>query len=493
MASARGNVLFKEGKVREALEAYREAIAATAASSKGPQDKETLANLFSNAALCLIKLEELAEASKICKEGLAVDAKHTKMNFRLAEAALLSGDGESIAEAIDRLDAIVSPSRDLHSQLARLVAAASLSVEVDGGARVLLPVRPKRFAAISSSLFEDGCISECRYSPSSDGVDENLLVLFHGYGEKSAASLLSFGQGMDLPQTAVLSLGGPAEVPLLPGHHGWFCGVDASTFELLPLDKPHKRRFEEASKLAKDLYVSIVRIAAARRIQLSNVQLLGYGDGGSLALQIALFAAASASGSSESDTGKMLPPSMQQLRRWAGCFGAVTSIGGPLLPEVIATAAASGGDRSLHPRCPTNILFMSAPLPGLSSSTAATKGKVLAAAKVCEDTVAALERLGFKREDPLVPPAAASGATSIPMPFPGDGPRSGTIRHYIFPPPMLLKGAASLPENPSSPPPIARMPKTREEMLPLMSLFASNLRRRMVGMESAGGFIELGR
>ncbi|BGP19207.1 hypothetical protein JCM10213_002097 [Rhodosporidiobolus nylandii] len=52
------------------------------------------------------------------------------------------------------------------------------------------------------------------YSPSRDGTDSNLLILFHGLGD-TLAPFARLGQSFNLPQTAVLSLQAPERVPLL--------------------------------------------------------------------------------------------------------------------------------------------------------------------------------------------------------------------------------------------------------------------------------------
>jgi predicted esterase len=476
-----GNALFKKSKYREAIAAYNQA-----ATTEGSM--EVLANLHSNAAICHLKLGEFRDAAESCRKGLHVDSAHGKLNFRLAEAALMSHDGELIAEAIDAIETNVKKQhpaiKELHTQLARLIVAASLSVEVASGegsgiegTRVLLPPRPQRFLPILPEVFSadtapsSSCINDLAFVPSADGVDENLLVLFHGYGD-SASNFLAFGRGLELPQTAVLSLGGPMLVPFIDGE-GWFTNIDTTTFNPLPLDKPHKRRSEEVAQLSEQLYSCLAKVAAARRIQLSNVHLLGYGDGGTLALHVALAAREFQQGKGKAGTEPATVVDIDRIKHWAGCFGSVTSIGGPLLPETTSGALASAD-------CPTNVLLMSASVPGSTTAKAA---------KVCEDTVLALKKMGFKEEDPLKPTQASPTAAST---LGGTGSGNGTVRHAVLAPPKLLKGATALPENPSSPPPVARMPRSREQMLPLMMFLASNLKRRMVGMEGQEGFVELG-
>ena len=65
---------------------------------------------------------------------------------------------------------------------------------------------------------------EYRFEHSFDGIDQNLLILFHGLGD-SALNFLKFAQNMRLPQTALLSIQGPNEIPFCQGK-GWFPAFD---------------------------------------------------------------------------------------------------------------------------------------------------------------------------------------------------------------------------------------------------------------------------
>ncbi|GAA5862401.1 hypothetical protein JCM3774_002504 [Rhodotorula dairenensis] len=52
------------------------------------------------------------------------------------------------------------------------------------------------------------------YAPPRDGVESNLLVLFHGLGD-TANPFAQLGKSLNLPQTAVLALQAPTQIPLL--------------------------------------------------------------------------------------------------------------------------------------------------------------------------------------------------------------------------------------------------------------------------------------
>ena len=66
------------------------------------------------------------------------------------------------------------------------------------------------------------------YSPSLDGIDQNLLILLHGLGD-SKTPFAKLGQQLKLPQTATISIQAPEPVPYLEGCHQWFPSFDMLT------------------------------------------------------------------------------------------------------------------------------------------------------------------------------------------------------------------------------------------------------------------------
>jgi hypothetical protein len=89
---------------------------------------------------------------------------------------------------------------------------------------------------------------EFSYSPSPDGIDSNLLIFFHGLGQYPSVDLIrqtvspnvayqlkwvttgdtfkpfaQLGKSLNLPQTAILSLQAPTQIPLLeePAFQWW--------------------------------------------------------------------------------------------------------------------------------------------------------------------------------------------------------------------------------------------------------------------------------
>ncbi|KAF8153252.1 hypothetical protein B0H34DRAFT_774248 [Crassisporium funariophilum] len=64
------------------------------------------------------------------------------------------------------------------------------------------------------------------YSASDDGTDENLLILLHGLGD-THIPFSKLGKSLKLPQTAVLALRAPEQVPFLyEESYQWFTSFD---------------------------------------------------------------------------------------------------------------------------------------------------------------------------------------------------------------------------------------------------------------------------
>lgn len=102
-------------------------------------------------------------------------------------------------------------------------AAAAVSGQ-DGGRRR----KPPPTAALLPGLLAK---APWEYVPSPDGVDENLLLLLHGLGDRPSA-FAQLARSMALPQTAALALGGPQEVPFSEGGRSWYT-VFTDSFDLI--------------------------------------------------------------------------------------------------------------------------------------------------------------------------------------------------------------------------------------------------------------------
>ncbi|KAK9763453.1 hypothetical protein K7432_009839 [Basidiobolus ranarum] len=75
-----------------------------------------------------------------------------------------------------------------------------------------------------------------QYSPSPDGVDENLLIFFHGLGD-TEKPFFQLGQSLKLPQTAIISIKAPHAIPYFDEGTQWYPSFDPLG-DLLTKDSP---------------------------------------------------------------------------------------------------------------------------------------------------------------------------------------------------------------------------------------------------------------
>ena len=157
---------------------------------------------------------------------------------------------------------------------------------------------PKR---LSSDLHLFGC--------SSDGKDSNLLILLHGLGD-TPQPYHQLGLRMKLPQTCMLALAGPLQIPLLDGGRAWFESFD-DEFNLIKPARDEKRRTQGLERSASLLSGLIDNLTEKGGYQYKEIHLFGFSQGGSCALEV--------------------------NRRFKGNkkLGGCISLSGPVLPEVM--------------------------------------------------------------------------------------------------------------------------------------------------------------
>eukprot|EP01117_Protostelium_nocturnum_P000413 TRINITY_DN10479_c0_g1_i1.p1 TRINITY_DN10479_c0_g1~~TRINITY_DN10479_c0_g1_i1.p1 ORF type:complete len:323 (+),score=91.28 TRINITY_DN10479_c0_g1_i1:74-1042(+) len=146
---------------------------------------------------------------------------------------------------------------------------------------VFVESKPKqrRKNALDPSKFPS-LLNQFEYIPSSDGVDENILILFHGLGD-SEKPYAAFAKQFNLPQTACMAMRGPLSVPLLEeGHYHWFPTYDES-FNRMSGDDPRRL------KGLKDLRVQMEQmfdVLESYGWSSTCIFLLGFSQGGSVVL-----------------------------------------------------------------------------------------------------------------------------------------------------------------------------------------------------------------
>jgi predicted esterase len=113
-----------------------------------------------------------------------------------------------------------------------------------------------------------------------DGINQNLLILFHGLGD-TADNFIQFGLKLRIPQTALLSVQGSFMIPFFPDGWAWFPSFDDQGFYLKHNDpKLIKGLIQTRTKLLNDI--------KSLEWPLERIFLLGFGQGGSVALDLVL-------------------------------------------------------------------------------------------------------------------------------------------------------------------------------------------------------------
>ncbi|KXN85604.1 hypothetical protein AN958_11092 [Leucoagaricus sp. SymC.cos] len=179
------------------------------------------------------------------------------------------------------------------------------------------------------------------YIPSDDGTDENLLVLVHGLGD-THIPFAKMGRQLKLPQTAVLALRAPEQIPFLYEEaYQWYTSFD-SLGELITNPNP-----TSAIQLLQKV---VQHLTTECQWPLNRIHWFGFAQGGSVVLEFGLWwwkekqllAAGRALPSSEAGVSETPTTS----------FGSITTVSGPLLSYP-----------SLSTLPPTPVLAVSRPRP----------------------------------------------------------------------------------------------------------------------------------
>ncbi|KAJ7628470.1 hypothetical protein FB45DRAFT_918361 [Roridomyces roridus] len=135
------------------------------------------------------------------------------------------------------------------------------------------------------------------YAPSDDGTDENLLILLHGLGD-THLPFSKLGRQLKLPQTAVMAVRAPDQVPFLyEESYAWFTSFD-ELGEIIERPNP-------TSALA--LMDRILQhLTDDCGWPLHRVHLFGFAQGGSVAAELGVQRSRQALGSIVTVSGPLL-------------------------------------------------------------------------------------------------------------------------------------------------------------------------------------------
>jgi len=120
---------------------------------------------------------------------------------------------------------------------------------------------------------------ELFYAPSDDGTDENLLILLHGLGD-THIPFSKLGKSLKLPQTAILALRAPEQVPFLyEESYQWFTSFD-ELGEIIERPNPTPA-LQYLSKIIDHLINDCAW-------PMNHIHLFGFAQGGSVAAEFVL-------------------------------------------------------------------------------------------------------------------------------------------------------------------------------------------------------------
>ncbi|WRT68587.1 uncharacterized protein IL334_005565 [Kwoniella shivajii] len=135
------------------------------------------------------------------------------------------------------------------------------------------------------------------YSSSSDGCDTNLLIMFHGLGD-SKTPFFNLAKQLNLPSTAILSLSAIDPIPLMDHPSFSWYPTFTSTYDPIPI--ANQNPTVHLSKL-RDLVSTLITPSGHTGSsavsgggggglgwKLDEIHLFGWGQGGTIALELGL-------------------------------------------------------------------------------------------------------------------------------------------------------------------------------------------------------------
>jgi poly(3-hydroxybutyrate) depolymerase len=183
------------------------------------------------------------------------------------------------------------------------------------------------------------------YKASADGADTSVLLLLHGLGD-APQPFLALGEKMALPQCALLAVQAP--IPLLDLGWQWYPGFDSQG---APLATGSPLQQTGLVKVRAMLHRLVQALSATHGWDRRDVYMLGFSQGGTVALDFA-FAEASNDGGSISGNDR-------------GALGGVVSVSGPLFEWHCTAGSAGAGNDDGAKRASAPAVALPTPTPAL--------------------------------------------------------------------------------------------------------------------------------
>eukprot|EP00775_Hariotina_reticulata_P012329 gene12329-12464_t len=276
-AEASGPIFPPQQMSEECFSAGAAAAAAYTAAGLAPSDIDYW-GLYDCFPICLIRsaaklaLHDYQGALADAQAALAVDNKWTKGWYRSAKALQGLGKTQRALQAAGQALQLEPGNRDVGGSSRAGAAGAN---EKEGKRAHEVPViglyqregrhqEPPVVVLINSVMLHKlQLVVGSHYLPSPDGINSNLLLLLHGLGDRPAAFTES------------------------GGGRSWFTAFD-DTWELIQPQAGERRRLESLEATLQLLQHQLLpALASVGGWQPGQVQLLGYSQGGTVALELA--------------------------------------------------------------------------------------------------------------------------------------------------------------------------------------------------------------
>ncbi|KAF9303699.1 hypothetical protein BGZ74_003220 [Mortierella antarctica] len=124
-----------------------------------------------------------------------------------------------------------------------------------------------------------------QYQCSADGVDENLVIFFHGLGDKIEPSFTRLAASLQLPMTATCCVQAPLAVPYLE-EEGW---TWYPSFNNLTGEQSPERLLQVKQKIRPNLVSLVKHFVDKCGFASHKIFLFGFSQGGEMALDLAAF------------------------------------------------------------------------------------------------------------------------------------------------------------------------------------------------------------
>jgi len=122
------------------------------------------------------------------------------------------------------------------------------------------------------------------FQSSMDGLEENILLLFHGLGDNEK-NFVTLAKQMNLPQTSSIAIRAPISVPLVEEGFCWIPSLDPIHFTFITKSP---ERLNGLKILRNDFHSFLDTLESRYNYLSSRIFLMGFSQGATVALDVAL-------------------------------------------------------------------------------------------------------------------------------------------------------------------------------------------------------------